>query len=129
MSSEKISQIKANTALHKIAQESRSTVDDVLDIKLLISERKHPGACMRCLFNLYRKAPPRLKSDIDQVKTWLEKEIEVVATDTQSKELYRFPCQIREQALEDYCHRMMEESKRQIGPDVPTWNLEFRYCA
>ena len=100
----------------------------MLDIKLLISERKRPGVCMQCLFNLYRKAPPRLKNDIDQVKTWLEEEIEVVAIDNQSKELYRFPCQIREQALEDYCQRMMEESKLEMSSEILNWNLEFRYC-
>lgn len=121
-------QREAEEALKRIATACRSSIDDVLDILTQLPRRERPGACMLCYFNLYRKLPPRMLDDLTWVKAWLEREIEIVATDGSSKVLESFPCQIAENELADFCHRMMEETKALLKPGMDKLVLEFRFA-
>lgn len=122
-------QSEGEAALRRIAVACRSSIDDVLDIMAKLPERQQPGACMLCFFNLYRKLPVHCLADLNLVKAWLEREIEVVATENGSDVVKAFPCRIRESELEDFCHRVMEESKALLKPGVNKVMLQFRFCA
>jgi hypothetical protein len=120
-------QAEAEAALRRIAVECRSSIDDVLDILREVSSREKPGACMLCFFNLYRKLPSRCVGDLELVKRWLEREIKVVATDESAKVIEAFPCRIAEEAIEEFCRRVMEESKSLLKPGMNKLMLEFRF--
>lgn len=122
-------QTEAEAALKRIALACRSSIDDVLDIMAKLPQRKQPGACLICFFSLHRKLPPHCQADLTQVKLWLEKEIEVVATDSAANVLESFPCRIEERELEDYCHRIMAETKMLLRPGMSKLVLQFRFCS
>ncbi len=115
-------------ALRRIAIECRSSIDDVLDIMAGLPKREKPGACVLCFFNLYRKLPARCLEDLHRVRIWLEREIEVVALDDSENLVETLPCRIRERDLEDFCRRMMEESKALMKPGMNRLMLQFRFA-
>lgn len=121
-------QVEGEAALKRIATACRSSIDDVLEIMAQLPKRKQAGSCMLCFFNLYRKLPPHCLEDLNRVKSWLEHEIEVVATDDASNVLEAFPCRIEERELEDFCRRMMEESQSLLKPGMDKLMLQFRFC-
>lgn len=104
-------------------------MDDVLDIMTGLPKREKPGACMLCFFNLYRKLPSRCSADLNYVRIWLEREIEVVALDESENLVETMPCRIREGDLEGFCKRVMAESKTLMKPDMKRLMLQFRFAA
>lgn len=120
-------QSQAEAALKRIAVACRSSIDDVLDIMAKLPKRKQPGACMVCFFSLYRKLPPHCQADLGRVKLWLEREIEVVATDETSAVVEAFPCRIEERELEEFCQRMMAQTKGLLKPGMSQLMLQFRF--
>lgn len=122
-------QVEGEAALKRIATACRGSIDDVLEIMAQLPKRKQAGSCMLCFFNLYRKLPPHCLEDLNRVKSWLEHEIEVVATDDASNVVEAFPCRIEdERELEDFCRRMMRESQSLFRPGMNKLLLEFRFC-
>lgn len=121
-------QSEGEEALKRIALASRSSIDDVLDIMAKLPQRQQAGSCMLCFFNLYRKLPPHCLKDLNRVKVWLESEIEIVATDSAANVVEAFPCRIQERELEEFCHRMMEETKSLLKPGMKQLMLQFRFC-
>lgn len=122
-------QREGEAALRRIASACRSSIDDVLEIMAKLPRRRQAGECMLCFFNLNRKLPAHCLEDLSRVKAWLEREIEVVATDDASNVVEAFPCRIRERELEDFCRRVMEESKTLLRPGMDRLMLQFRFCA
>jgi|GEM_PF-5420105 len=122
-------QSAGEAALKRIATECQSSIDDVLDILAQLPKRQQPGACMLCFFSLHRKIPARCMPDLNLVKAWLEREIEVVATDDAANLIEAFPCRINEREIEDFCNRMMEESKALLKPGMNRLMLQFRFAA
>lgn len=121
-------QSKGAAALRRIAVGCRGSIDDVLEIMAQLPKREQAGHCMLCFFNLFRKLPPHCLEDLRLVKTWLEREIEVVATDAGSNVVETFPCRIEESEMEDFCHRVMEESRSLLKPGGGNLMLQFRFC-
>jgi hypothetical protein len=121
-------QTEGEAALKRIASECQSSIDDVLDILAQLPKREQPGGCMLCFFSLYRKLPPRCLPDLNRVKAWLEQEIEVVATDDAANLLEAFPCRIAERELEEFCQRVIEESKSLLKPGMKRLMLQFRFA-
>src|SRR5690554_4218046 len=117
----------AMEALQKLAR-FRSMTDDALDIHLHLAEQKCPGSCLSCFFSLSRKAPSHTQEEVRTVREWLENQLEVVARNPDKCELCRFPCEIKETSMEEYCNRMMEETWHHFADQETLVSLELRYA-
>ncbi|RRK02740.1 hypothetical protein [Geminisphaera colitermitum] len=112
--------------------------DLILDIRAAARERRHPGSCVRCFFQLAAAAPQ--PAWLEQLRGWLERNIEIVACDRQAnaagtahmRVLERMPLMLGEEAaengdLEAYCQEVMERFHYDRAHPSPFVEMEFQY--
>ncbi|XAE58121.1 hypothetical protein OH491_07875 [Termitidicoccus mucosus] len=124
--------LEIDTVLGPVAQALPRQADLILDIRQAALERKHPGACVRCFFELSAAAsePERL----EKLRAWLERNIEIVAHDIRPAPLNRallecFPLNLSGEDLESYCQQVMERFRHDRAHAASQVEMEFRYRA
>lgn len=120
-------------ALGPIARAMPSKADLILDIRAAARERKHPGSCVRCFFQLAASA--RQTGSLEPLRAWLEQNIQVVAhgvekvdsTDEEKRELERLPLVLDGDTLENYCQDLLERFHHDRAYSADRVEMEFQY--
>lgn len=113
----------AQELLGPLSQKYPQRADEILDLYDGIVQRKHPGECIRCFFQLSEVIS---EDALQTLKIWMEEEIEVVATDTRD-ELDRFPLQLQGNSMEDFCHNLTGVMRWDRPYKAPRIEVDFHY--
>jgi hypothetical protein len=117
-----------DTVLSPIARELSHRADTILDLREAAAQRSDPGMCISCYFKLLASAHPHIKPVATPLREWLEAHLEVVARDSNLRELERVPIQLETDEMEAYCHRIMNEFRYDRAyQDAPMIELSFRF--
>lgn len=122
--------LEIDGVLGPIAQALPRQADLILDIRQAALARNHPGACVRCFFEL--SAIAGRSGRLEKLRAWLEHNIEIVAHDARAVSsaralLERFPLQLSGRDLESYCQDVMERFHRDRVHAASAVEMEFRY--
>ena len=114
--------------LAPLAESFCRQADTILDLRACVMANTRPGRCVACYFALQAAAAERAIAKLCPLRTWLENNIEVVASDASERQLEAFPLQLSEsEDLETYCRRTMAEFHENRVYEVASVNLAFRY--
>jgi len=111
--------------LAPLATKLAHRADELLDLRECARSRTEAGRCLKCYFRLYEQASS--EAQLKPLRDWLEKNIEVVASDEEKKMLERLPLSLEERELEALCWRFIHEFRDNRAYYSPHIYLEFRY--
>ncbi|MDR2982611.1 MAG: hypothetical protein LBV12_10245 [Puniceicoccales bacterium] len=124
--------LEIDRVLAPVAKALPSQADVILDIRAAARERRHPGACVRCFFQLAESA--HRAEFLHSLRFWLEQNIQVVAHgveksgDAEEKtELERLPLVLENDTLESYCQDMVEKFHNDRVYSMSRVEMEFQY--
>lgn len=103
--------------------------DVILDLRDLLASQGHPGKCVRCFFRLFTAAGTEMQPRLAPLQAWLEKHVEICVR-SGGRELESLPISLRrDEDLESFCLRSMEEIRMDRGYTERKLDLAFRYKA
>lgn len=118
-----------DTVIAALASRYLEAADLLLDMKLDTSRGQNPGLCVRNYFDLLARLPKNCSAELDQLRSWLESLIEVVALRDGQQPFARVPMHLDAESLEDYCHSVMRDFHDMTAADPCSLELRFSYRA
>ena len=101
----------------------------LLDLRMLLMERGHPGSCVKCFFHLFGVAGREGLPLLAPLRRWLEEELEIVVSE-EDRELEALPVEVRnDDTLERFCHRAISRIRDDRAYSARKIALSFRYRA
>jgi len=109
--------------LGPVAEACRGAADDILDLREALMKRSDPGSCLQCYFNIFGVMKEPDPKAIDQLRSWLESHLEIVACDETEHELERLPISLHQPDMESFCREVMSEF--QLNRNYQTASIEL----
>lgn len=116
-----------DSVLHPLASECSHAADEILDLKKAAEDRNNPGQCVRCYYKIMGTVPESQRTLVEQLRDWIESQLVVVVRDAWQQELERIPVDLKENSLESYCHRVMEEFYQDRAYESPRLEMRFEF--
>ena len=95
--------------LAPVAESFKHAADDILDLREAVLSRSDPGDCVDCYFKIFNIAKAEDPTPLQQLRSWLEQHLVVVARDDEARELERLPISLHHEDLESFCREVMNE--------------------
>ena len=103
------------------------SADHFLDLKLDVSARKNPGRCVRVYFWLVDRLPGSCREELNQIREWLERSIEIKAFKSPGILFGELPLYLKVDSLEQCCHWAMNHFRRATAETPVDLELRFAY--
>ena len=116
-----------DAVLGSLAFQYRDAVDPLLDLKLDASRRTNPGACIQTYFWLMERLPRAARTELNEVRIWLEGLIEVVALKANRELFSRRSLKLEADSLESYCNKTMQHFRRITAATPLDLELSFAF--
>jgi hypothetical protein len=101
--------------------------DALLDLRNSAIHRTKPGLCVSCYFKLFGHADENAMSLLCPLRSWIETNIEVIATDHRERIIEQLPVKLDAPDLDAYCQEVIHEFRENRVYSTPNLTLEFRY--
>ena len=99
-------------ALSPMARILKHRADELLDLRAAALERKDPGTCLYCYFQLRNSRNSQIDAMMAPLKNWLENHLEIIAKDADSDVLEHIAVNLNWRDIEHYCENLVEDFRK-----------------
>ena len=99
-------------ALSPMTRILKHRADELLDLRAAALERKDPGKCLYCYFQLRNSRNSQIDAMMAPLKSWLENHLEIIAKDSGSDELERIAVNLNWKDIDHYCENLVEDFRK-----------------